>query len=367
MPPLVIGGGPAGSAAAIMLARGGTGATVLERTREPGDALCGGFLSWRTLETLARLGIDADALNPQPVTQLRLFAGDRTVTAALPSPARGVSRRRLDSLMLARAEAEGARIECGIAVRALEGGVARLADSSEVASDHILLATGKHDLRGAARPANARGADPSLGLRIRLGPSPALDRLLAQTIELHLFDRGYAGLVAQEDGRINLCMAVHRSRLDAAGSAAALLEQLGAVHPALGERLAYAVEEAAIDAVANVPYGWRARATEPGVYRLGDQAAVIPSLAGEGMGIAVASGIAAASALLRREDAERYQRRFARSVARPMRVAGVVRALAESQHAGAMLLSVARLAPSLVGAVAHLTRISTLAVDDDAR
>jgi hypothetical protein len=32
-----------------------------------------------------------------------------------------------------------------------------------------------------------------------------------------------------------------------------------------------------------------------------------------------------------------------------------------------MLLSVARLAPSLVGAVAHLTRISTLAVDDDAR
>ena len=41
-------------AAAIVLARGGVRATVLERTRETGDALCGGFLSWRTLDALAR-------------------------------------------------------------------------------------------------------------------------------------------------------------------------------------------------------------------------------------------------------------------------------------------------------------------------
>lgn len=361
--PLILGGGPAGSAAAIMLARKGLGATVLERSRETGDAICGGFLSWRTLETLARLGIDADTLNPRPVTQVRLFSGRNVGTAPLPAAARGVSRRRLDSLMLARAEAEGAGVERGVSVRALEGGIVRLADGGEVCTGCVLLATGKHDLRGAARPADARGADPTLGLRIRLGPSSVLDRLIGQSIELHLFDRGYAGLVAQEDGSVNLCMAVHRSRLDRAGDPAALLAHLGSEHPALGERLAYAAGDATIDAIANVPYGWRACATEPGVYRLGDQAAVIPSLAGEGMGIAIASGIAAANAVLRGEDAIRYQHRFARNVDRPMRAAGVVRSLGESSAAGA-LVAIGRLAPSLVGAVARLTRISTLTVDD---
>lgn len=337
---------------------------MLERTRETGDALCGGFLSWRTLAALARLGIDADTLNPQPVTIVRLFAGGRIATAPLPAPALGVSRRRLDSLMLARAEAAGAGVERGVTVRALEDGVARLADGGEIASDRILLATGKHDLRGSARPADARGDDPTLGLRIRLGPSPALDRQMQQAIELHLFDRGYAGLVAQEDGAVNLCMAVHRSRLEQAGSPAALLARLGADHPALGERLAHARGDAAIDAVANVPYGWRARTTMPGVYRLGDQAAVIPSLAGEGMGIAVASGMAAAAAVIRGESAADYQRRFANRVDRPMRAAGVIRTLAEAPLTATALVAVARLAPSFVSAVARLTRISTMAVDD---
>ncbi len=60
--PLIVGGGPAGTAAAIALALGGERPLLLERQREVGDALCGGFLSWRTLEALARLGVESDAL-----------------------------------------------------------------------------------------------------------------------------------------------------------------------------------------------------------------------------------------------------------------------------------------------------------------
>ena len=48
---LIVGGGPAGAAAAIMLAEAGIRAIVLERSRDTGDALCGGFLSWRSIET----------------------------------------------------------------------------------------------------------------------------------------------------------------------------------------------------------------------------------------------------------------------------------------------------------------------------
>ena len=354
IPALILGGGPAGTAAAIALARGGVRATILERSRDTGDALCGGFLSWRTLDALARRGIAADALNPDPVTHVRLFAGDGIAESRLPRPARGVSRHRLDTLLLARAEAEGAIVERGVTVRAVADGVARLADGAELSADALLLATGKHDVRGVARGGD--DDDPTLGLRVRLPASPTLDRLIARSIELHLFDRGYAGIVRQEDGSANICMAVRRSRLREAGDPTALLAALADESPRLGERLATLGASTAIDAIANVPYGWRAHDTAPGLYRLGDQAGVIPSLAGEGMGIAIASGGAAARAILAGRDAQAFQRDFATALARPVGVAGLIWRLAERPAAARLLVALAH--PPLVRTVARLTRIT---------
>ena len=349
---MIVGGGPAGAAAAIGLARAGLAHLLIERTRETGDALCGGFLSWRTLDRLATLGVAADDLNRERLTEVRLFAGGRRSTAALPRPALAVSRRRLDTLLLARADAAGAAIERGVTAREIDGNSVRTADGALLETETLFLASGKHDIRGLARPAAARGVDPTLGLRVRLPASPALTRLVGGAIELHLFHGGYAGLCLQEDGSANLCMAVHRSLLAEAGDPPALLRQLAADHPALAERLA-APSDAPVDAVANVPYGWRARSAPPGVVRLGDQAAVIPSLAGEGMGIAIASGIAAADAY-RRGAIVGWQPRFARRVARPLAVAGLVRRLAEGPFAAPAL----RLAPAaLIDAVARLTRV----------
>jgi len=326
---LIVGGGPAGAAAAVALAHGGRRALVLEKTRETGDALCGGFLSWRTLDTLAALGIAADQLSPRPITRVRILHRDRVAEARLPRPALAVSRRRLDTLLLDAARAAGAGVERGVAVREMDGRDVVLADGARIAGDALLLASGKHDVRGAARPASARGRDPALGLRLRLPPHPCLDRLVGDAIELHPFRRGYCGVALQEDGSANLCMAVRRSRLRAAGSPAALLAEIGREAPRLGERLGFA-GAGDPDAVANVPYGWRARDTVPGVWRLGDQAGVIPSLAGEGMGIAMATARAAAAALLRGEDAPAWQRRTARALARPIGVAGLLRTLAET-------------------------------------
>ena len=353
-PALIVGGGPAGAAAAIGLARAGLPHLLLERSRETGDALCGGFLSWRTLETLATLGIDPDTLNPARVTRVRLFAGARRVEAALPHAALSVSRHRLDTVLLAEAVRRGAAVERGVTVREIDGRTLRTADGATLATDTLFLASGKHDVRGAARPDDARGSDPTLGLRVRIAPSPALARTLADQIELHLFDRGYAGLALQEDGSANLCMAVHRSRLHEAGSPRDLLNALGRALPVLGEWIARI--DTPVDAIANVPYGWRARSGNAGVFRLGDQAGVIPSLAGEGMGIALASGVAAAGAYRSggADAAARWQADFARRLARPMGMAGFVRRLAENAHA-AWLLPLVH--PPLIRFVADATRI----------
>ena len=355
---LIVGGGPAGATAAIALARAGLSATVLERERETADALCGGFLSWRTLAALERMGVAGEALNPVGITRLRLFAGGHEAEAALPGVARAVSRARLDRLLLTRAEQAGAGVERGVRVRGVTGGAAQLADGAELAGDAVLLATGKHDLHGLTR-IDRLPADPTLGLRMRLAPRG----VAPDTIELHLFDRGYAGLVVQEDGRANICMAVARSRLKAAGDPVALLQALAGENAAFRTRLDAWDGAGAIDAVANVPYGWRAHTTSPRLYRLGDQAAVIPSLAGEGIGIAVASGLAAAQAIERGVAAERYQQSFAHRVALPLAAAGAIRRLAERPPTARLLATLAAM-PAGVAIVAALTRVKHPGIDE---
>lgn len=349
---LIVGGGPAGAACAIRL---GARALVLERTAAPEDALCGGFLSWNTARRLAALGVEVAALGAMPVRRVALFAGERRAAAALPHLSYALSRRTLDAALLDAAVRAGAGVERGVQVARLEDG-AVLADGTHVAAKRVVLATGKHELRGQRRA--APGGDPALGLRWRLPAGAALRGLVGDAVELHLFPGGYAGLALQEDGTANLCMAVRRSVLAAAGGdPAALLARLATAHPQLGERVAAASGAIApAQAVANVPYGWIARAAGT-AYRVGDQAAVIPSLAGEGIAIALASGTAAADAIGQGAGAAAAQRAFARQAARPVRVAGALWHAAETRAgAAAMTRGVAAL-PLLARAAARWSRV----------
>lgn len=352
MSPLIIGGGPAGSAAAIALARHGVHATIIERDREVRDAICGGFLSWRTLHALNALGV---APKGHSVGTLALFAGKRQARVSLPGGAMGLSRRSLDTLMRDAALAGGAGIAFAT-VREIGGNEVHLADGATLTNDAIFLASGKHDVRGLPRP---RGdIDPTLGLRVRIAPHPRLSALVGGAIELHLFDRGYVGLVLQEDGSANLCLAVRKSRLgEAGGRPGGLLTEIGNATP-LGDRLAFA-DVMVPDAIAAVPYGWRAETTTPGVFRLGDQAAVVASLAGEGIGIAVASAVAAADAHARggAGAALAYQRAFARRTRRPVRIANALWHAAERPMIGRIATPFLGLFPGLATLAATLTRV----------
>lgn len=357
--PLIIGAGPAGCAAALALAQRGSRATILERTTATGDAICGGFLSWRSLATLERLGIAADALGGHRVDKLRLFHGKQMVERALPQAGMGVSRHRLDTVMQQMAVACGAGLERGVRVKALAGERVTTNDGASLTGAPIFLASGKHGLPGERRdpPSPARD-DPVTGLRCRLPASLGLHRLIGGAVELFLFDRGYIGLVEQEDGSGNLCLAVHKSRLtEAGGRPERLVAQWADSHHALADRLA-ASSMGPIDAIGAVPYGWqRSHREDDGIWRLGDQAAVIPSLAGEGMGIALYSAVDAANAVADGMAADQWQRRLASRLRRPMWAARAAWSLAESPRAAGPALGLLRMAPPLIDLMARLTRV----------
>jgi len=355
---LIIGGGPAGSAAAITLARGGVIPELVERTTGSHDVVCGGFLGWDALEALAMLGIDVRALEAHPIHRLRLIAAGSRVEVGLPYPAVGLSRRRLDEAMLAAAAGSGARVARGRVARALEADRrVRFDDGEEIAPDALFLATGKHELRGGARPLQDRAEPPSIGLRASLPASPTLNAALGGMIELHFFNGGYAGLLLQENGTANLAISAARARLSDAGGAQALVEEITREAPVLAERIAGYRPET-WTAIAGVPYGWRTAETPPGVFRLGDQSAVISSLAGDGVAIALRSGIAAGLALLAHgpAGAEEYQRGFSARAARPLAVAQALRWAAERPGPRIALMGLARVR-GLTRLAARLTRI----------
>jgi len=166
-----------------------------------------------------------------------------------------------------------------------------------------------------------------------------------------------------EGGRANLCLVIRRRRLQALGHGwRSLLGVLCAEAPHLDARLAGAEPcQARPLALSGIPYGLVRRRAD-GLWRLGDQAAVILSFSGDGMSIALHSAELAAATFLRGGDAETYQRRLARDVTVQVGLAtllshGLVRGPAQ-----AALGTAARLWPGLMSTVAFHTRVSDAAL-----
>ncbi|TZG27603.1 NAD(P)/FAD-dependent oxidoreductase [Sphingomonas montanisoli] len=358
-PALIAGGGPAGATAAILLAHGGAMPVLIERARGPQDVVCGGFLAGDAIRLLGRLGIDPAALGAPAIHNVRLIARGQVAETGLPFVAAGLSRCTLDAALLDRAIAEGACVERGVAIRRVDGRCLHLADGHAIEGEALFLATGKHDVRGSMRPTEALDADPALGLRVRLEPTPALRAALDGMIELHLFDHGYAGLLLQEDGGANLCLSVAQSRVREAGSPDRLLAALAEEAPLLGERIGAAVGLSGWASIARIPYGWRAHETETGLFRLGDQAAVIASLAGDGVAIALASAMRAVNCFLHNgpEGATEWQAGFARRAERPVVAASLLRRMGEMPMLAGPLVGLLRHVPALTRLASAVTRI----------
>ena len=361
---LVVGGGLAGPAAAIWLARAGRSVQLWERERLPAHKICGEFLSWEAQTWLSDLGLDLQSLGAVSIESLRLVTAAKTATAPLGFMALSLTRRVLDTALLEKAAEAGVDVQRGVTARDVAADGAVSAGKGWLKPDHLLVATGKHNLRGVGRD-GAGTLNHQLGFKAYLRLSPAQRLALSGHVELILFEGGYAGLQMVERDAANLCFLVSPVRWQRnGGDFSALLADLAAEVPHLAERLAGAVP--LLDrplAISGVPYGFlfKGGAAEA-AWRLGDQAAVIPSFTGDGMSLALHGARLAVEALLTGAGAEAYYKRLGRDAGAPIARATFLQRQAERSGLGGRAVAALAAFPALGRVASRFTRLSPRAV-----
>jgi flavin-dependent dehydrogenase len=359
---IVIGGGVAGCAASIALARTGRRVTLIEREPSPRHKVCGEFLSGEALEDLHALGIDVATLGAIRIDYVRLAAARRAAEAPLPFPAASLTRKSLDTALLAEAIAAGVQVERGRSVQSLDQTEsdtwqATLNNGDTFEAPTAFLATGKQDLRGYQRP-----EDPerwvAFKMYFRLAPEQAAE--LAHASELMLYPGGYGGIQPVENGIANLCCVVQQRYLAPVGNRwEKFLEKTQKDCPHLAMRLAGAVPLLAKPiAITHIPYGFIRSITENGLYCIGDQAAVIPSFTGDGISIALHTARCAVAAYIAEEPAPVFQAKLRSGLLNQMRLAEFAADGLNNSFARAVLPFCLKVWPGVMRVTATLTRVA---------
>jgi flavin-dependent dehydrogenase len=320
----IIGGGPAGTAAAITAARRGAHVLLLERGRFPRQKVCGEFISPEGVALLAGLGLEDLVRRALRIAHARIFAETSVAEAALSPPAAAISRYELDQALWRRAAECGADCRELLEARAITGSgpFTVVTSAGDFSARAAINASGRwSNLRrsGLAQPQGKKWV--GWKAHFHEADSPL-------SVDLYFFAGGYCGVQPLMDGRVNACAMVQ-------AAAANSMDQVLALHPRLAER-SRAWQQMS-ETVATSPLVFAPpQAEESGVLFAGDAAGFIDPFVGDGISLALRSGAMASEALAEvwegkrplREAAAIYRGQYERELRPLFRSAGWLRRLA---------------------------------------
>ncbi|MGH8874476.1 MAG: geranylgeranyl reductase family protein [Acidimicrobiia bacterium] len=220
---VVVGGGPAGSAAAFWLARAGHRVTLVEKREYPREKTCGDGLTPRAVLQLQEMGFDFSVPEFHRVTGLRSYAGDDLVIelpwpdhSRFPSWGGVIRRSELDVQVAALAEKQGVVVRQMVEAQPVieEGrlsGVQLLHDGERelLTPQVVVIADGSLD-RFGRELGTTRRKDYPMGLAARgyYGSPLSHERFLESQLDLRDSSGatmpGYGWVFPLGDGTVNV-------------------------------------------------------------------------------------------------------------------------------------------------------------------
>lgn len=326
----IIGAGPAGSAAAGLLARAGWEVTIFEKARFPRAKVCGEFISPAATDLLEAMicARDLEGLGARRCGEVAIEAGAGETRWRMPRAGWALSRGALDQALLERAREAGARVMAPAIVRAVRyggAGVIVRADGAgatgELRADIVIHADGfgRHDPAGSV-PIDTRLV--AFKRHFQRDPEPGVVRLRSEP-------GAYIGTIDVEGGLSTCAWVTRRVPPPSRGAVAQRSSELQArAAGAFGSR----TSEAAGSGGTDCDSGGRLRHAPPGrwgypfgppgrggyllaplacpvprsgyiapghprSFRIGNAAAAVDPVGGEGIGLALWSARALADVL----------------------------------------------------------------------
>jgi flavin-dependent dehydrogenase len=300
---LVVGGGPAGLAAAIAARKNGFQATVADGAKPPIDKACGEGLLPRTLEALRDLGVTIEP------TEGRSFSGIRFLDDATSAEARfsrecgvGIRRTILHQKLVDAAE------ECGVQLL-WNTRVSGISDGGVIVGDRILPAKWIIGADGLhSRVARWTGLGSAEQQTIRFAQRRHY-RLKSWTdcVEVHWgrYCQAYVTPLAGDETCVVLISRQPRINFEKA------LREFPKLATGLQNAEVSSVQRGAVTAMSR-----RARVYRGNVALIGDASGSVDAITGEGLGLSFQQALALADAL-KQGTLENYQRAHRRIARRP--------------------------------------------------
>jgi flavin-dependent dehydrogenase len=303
----VVGGGPAGLAAAIALRLQSCEVSVFDRAVPPIDKACGEALLPDAVHALQGLGVRIPAKTGVALHGICFIDGAARVAAEFPSRiAIGIRRTTLHSSLVERAKELGINLHWGVKrVRYANGDLS--VDGRALRPDLVVGADGQNStVRSGGKLGEGQAEKRRFGFRQHFAVAP-----WAQHVELHWGKtcQLYTTPVGEREVGVALLSSDPKLRL-----AEALVQ-----FPTVWERVRGAAARSEQRGAVTISRTL-SRVCAPGVALVGDASGSVDAITGEGLGLAVRQAVALAQAW-RDNELEAYQMAHKHLARRPREMA----------------------------------------------